>query len=69
MAGGYFLYLSLSSLSYFFIYDKKLMEHPQYLPNQVSLEIGYTLFSVPFMAVLTVPLFALEVRGLEGRVM
>lgn len=59
--GGYSLYLSLAFLSYIFIYDKNLTKHPQYLPNQVYLEITYTCRSVPLMAVLTVPLFLLEV--------
>jgi len=45
------------------VFDKKTMEHPKYLKNQVWLEMKQANMSLPIMAVLTTPLFLLEVRG------
>lgn len=61
--GGYFLYLSLATISYYTVFDRRLMKHPHFLKDQVRLEIIYTCKSVPQMAVPTVALFLLEVRG------
>ncbi|XP_064651240.1 lathosterol oxidase-like [Lineus longissimus] len=61
--GGYFLYLATAALSYFFLYDRTLMRHPLYIPNQVSKEITYACCSIPLMSVPTNLLFFLEVRG------
>lgn len=61
--GGYVMYLSLATLSYYFIFDHKLLKHPKMLKDQVKLEIIYTCKSVPLMAIPTVALFLLEVRG------
>ena len=61
--GGWLLYFSMAALSYVFLFDKRYKKHPNYLPNQVLLEITYASKSIPFMAVFTVPIFVLEVRG------
>ncbi|XP_052246409.1 lathosterol oxidase-like isoform X2 [Dreissena polymorpha] len=61
--GGYVLYLFLATISFYTIFDRRLMKHPQFLDDQVRLEIVYTCKSVPLMAVPTVTLFTLEVRG------
>lgn len=61
--GGYLLYLITATISYLFLYDKRLMEHPLFLPNQIKLEILYTIKSVPLMSVPTNVLFFIEVRG------
>ncbi|KAK3585078.1 hypothetical protein CHS0354_004267 [Potamilus streckersoni] len=61
--GGYLLYFITTTLSYFFIFDRRLMQHPQFLKNQVWLEIAYTCKSVPLMSIPTVALFFIEVRG------
>ncbi|XP_034033724.1 lathosterol oxidase-like [Thalassophryne amazonica] len=61
--GASILYLGLGSFSYFFIYDHRLMKHPQFLPNQVHREIKYTMSSLPWISIPTVALFFLEVRG------
>ena len=63
VAGGWILYIVTASIGYLFFFDKRCKLHPNYLPNQVSLEITYAFCSIPFMAVATVPLFLLEVRG------
>lgn len=61
--GGYIMYFSLATFSYFFIFDRRLMKHPKILKDQVKLEIIYTCKSVPLMAIPTVALFLIEVRG------
>ncbi|XP_072169141.1 lathosterol oxidase-like [Diadema setosum] len=61
--GGAILYFLLAGLSYQFIYDHRLMQHPKFLKNQIQREILYTLKSIPFMGVLTVIMFMLEVKG------
>ena len=61
--GGWLLYILTASLSYVFLFDKRYKLHPNFLPNQTKLEILYASRSIPFMAVLTVPVFMLEVRG------
>lgn len=61
--GGYVMYLSLATISFYFIFDRRLMKHPQFLKDQIKLEIAYTCKAVPLMAIPTVALFLLEVRG------
>ncbi|KAJ8316242.1 hypothetical protein KUTeg_006256 [Tegillarca granosa] len=61
--GGYFLYFLNAAASYYFIFDQRLMKHPLFIPNQVKLEILYTVKSIPLMSIPTVALFYLEVRG------
>lgn len=61
--GGLFMYLSFAGLSYLFIFDHRLMKHPQFLKNQVRLEITYACKSIPIMGLLTVPIMIAELRG------
>jgi len=61
--GGYVMYFTFATFSYLFIFDRSLMQHPKYIKNQIKLEIQYTSKIVPFMAIPTVALFLLEVRG------
>jgi lathosterol oxidase len=61
--GGYTLYFIGSSLSWQFLFDKKLRNHPRFLPNQEWLEIKLSLISIPIMAVPTTAIFLAEVRG------
>lgn len=60
---GWLLYFTAASISYIFLFDKRYKLHPNFLPNQVQLEIAYTTWSIPFMALATAPVFFLEVRG------
>ena len=60
---GFLLYFLFASLSYLFIFDKRTMEHPKYLKNQLWLEIKQTNASMPGMSALTVPFWLLEVNG------
>ncbi|KAI0840620.1 C-5 sterol desaturase [Hypoxylon sp. FL0890] len=60
---GFVLYFLFASLSYFFVFDKKTMQHPKYLKNQIWLEIKQANRSMPIMSALTVPFWLLDVRG------
>ena len=57
------MYLGSASASFFLLFDHRLMKHPQFLKNQVHLEVVYAVKSIPLMAVLTVPIMLLELRG------
>ncbi|EPX74625.1 C-5 sterol desaturase Erg31 [Schizosaccharomyces octosporus yFS286] len=61
--GGFLLYITFSSLSYRYVFDKSLMKHPKFLKNQVWLEIWTASKNLPGMALLTVPWFLAEVHG------
>ena len=61
--GGWLLYISFATLSYFLVFDHRLMKHHLFLQNQVRREIIYTSKSAPFMAIPTAGIFLLEVRG------
>ena len=61
--GGWLIYFCTAALSYIFLFDKRYKTHPNYLPNQVWLEIADATKSFPFIALFTVPIFILEVRG------
>ncbi|ERF75804.1 C-5 sterol desaturase [Endocarpon pusillum Z07020] len=57
------LYFVFATLSYVFVFDKATLKHPKYLKNQIRLEIRQASIAFPVIAVLTAPLFLLEVRG------
>lgn len=57
------LYFIFSSLSYFFLYDRRLEHHPRFLKNQVRQEIISSLIAMPTIDILTLPWFLGEVRG------
>lgn len=61
--GATLLYLFFSSLSYYFVFDRRLEYHPRFLKNQVRQEIVSSLSAVPFINLLTLPIFLAEVRG------
>jgi lathosterol oxidase len=61
--GGWLLYFITASVGYIFLFDKRYKLHPNFLPNQVKQEIAYASWSIPYMAVATVPIFLLEVQG------
>ncbi|KAL2854775.1 hypothetical protein BJX68DRAFT_253980 [Aspergillus pseudodeflectus] len=60
---GTLVYLTTSTLSYIFIFDKKSLTHPKFLTRQIPLELRTALSAIPLMAALTVPFFLAEVRG------
>ena len=61
--GAWLLYFTSATLSYVFLFDKRYKLHPQFLPNQMRLEISCASWSIPIMAVFAVPIFLLEIRG------
>ncbi|XP_071175480.1 lathosterol oxidase-like [Mytilus edulis] len=61
--GGYVLYFIAATLSYWFLFDKRLLRHPLILKNQIRREIIYTCKSIPVMSAPTISIFFLEVRG------
>ncbi|KAI7779902.1 hypothetical protein LA080_000225 [Diaporthe eres] len=61
--GATSLYLILSALSYYLIFDRRLEYHPRFLKNQVAQEIKSSLSAVPVINILTLPWFLAEVRG------
>ncbi|KAK9450734.1 uncharacterized protein V1518DRAFT_411561 [Limtongia smithiae] len=60
---GIVLYFLFASLSYAFIFDKRTMNHPKYLKNQMRMEITQAMSSMPWMSLYTVPWFVFEVKG------
>jgi lathosterol oxidase len=60
---GLLVYFLFASLSYIFIFDKRTLNHPKFIKNQIWLEIIQANKSMPFMALCTAPLMCLEVRG------
>ncbi|KAJ6647358.1 Delta(7)-sterol 5(6)-desaturase erg3B [Pseudolycoriella hygida] len=60
---GYFFYLSVSSFSYFVLFDHEIKKHPKFRKNQVRQEIECALKAVPVMSLLTTPWFWGEVKG------
>lgn len=60
---GLVIYFLFSTSSYVFFFDKDTFKHPKFLKNQIRQEISQTLVSLPVMAILTAPIFFIEVRG------
>ncbi|CCD24302.1 C-5 sterol desaturase NDAI_0C06430 [Naumovozyma dairenensis CBS 421] len=60
---GLLLYFSMASMSYLFVFDKTIFNHPRYLKNQMALEIQLAASAIPVMSLLTVPWFLLEING------
>ena len=60
---GIVIYFAFATLSYIFVFDKAAFNHPKYLKNQIRLEIRQACTAFPGIAVLTAPIFLLEVRG------
>ncbi|KAJ4347912.1 c-5 sterol desaturase [Didymosphaeria variabile] len=61
--GASLLYFVFSAFSYFLIFDRRLEYHPRFLKNQVRQEIKSSMWAVPFINILTLPIFLSEVRG------
>lgn len=60
---GLVLYFISATISYYFVYDHRTMQHPKFLRNQIPLEIKQALEAMPIMAALTAPFFVAEVKG------
>ncbi|KLT38306.1 C-5 sterol desaturase, partial [Cutaneotrichosporon oleaginosum] len=57
------LYFLFCTLSYYFVYDRRLEHHPKFLPRQKRQEIISSLIAAPVIDVMTLPWFLGEVRG------
>mmetsp|Transcript_10793 Transcript_10793/g.18037 ORF Transcript_10793/g.18037 Transcript_10793/m.18037 type:complete len:274 (-) Transcript_10793:56-877(-) len=57
------LYFTFSSIDFYFFFDKRLMRHKQFLPNQVRKEIASATWALFVMALMATPVWLLEVRG------
>ena len=62
-AGSFLLYMSVSTISYYALFDRRLEHHPRFLKNQIRMEIDMSLKSMPIIATLIIPWFVAEVRG------
>ncbi|KAF9223437.1 hypothetical protein BS17DRAFT_781852 [Gyrodon lividus] len=63
LIGIHFLYFIFAGLSYQFIFNHDMMQHPRFLKNQIKLEIQASLQAFPAMTLLTLPWFQAEVMG------
>jgi lathosterol oxidase len=60
---AYFTYFLFGSLSYFFVFDKRTLNHPKFIKNQIWLEIQSALNALPTISFITTCIFFFEVRG------
>ncbi|XP_038070297.1 lathosterol oxidase-like [Patiria miniata] len=60
---GVGLYLASASFNYFLLFDRRLEKHPLFLKNQIRREIETSVKILPVIAVMTVGMFFVEVRG------
>ncbi|KAF9516131.1 hypothetical protein BS47DRAFT_1292957 [Hydnum rufescens UP504] len=63
LLGTVILYFLFGCLSYYFVFDHRMMKHPRFLKNQIKMEIWTSLWSFPGMTMLMMPWFEGEVRG------
>ena len=63
LLGAYALYFLFCSISYYFIFDRRLEHHPRFLKNQIAMEIKSSLIAAPVIDIMTIPWFLGEVRG------
>ncbi|PIK42402.1 hypothetical protein BSL78_20764 [Apostichopus japonicus] len=61
--GATVLYFGTASLCYALLFDKRLMEHPRFLKNQIRREIKWSIMSMPLMNIPTAWMFYLHHRG------
>jgi len=61
--GAAIMYLSFAGFNYLFFFDPSVMKDKRVLPNQIRLEILYTLESIPGVTFLTTIVFMLEIHG------
>lgn len=57
------LYFGVATGSYYFLFDRRMEQHPRYLKNQVAKEIAFSLEAFPVLDLLTLPWFLGDVRG------
>jgi lathosterol oxidase len=62
-SSSFLLYMGVSILSYYYLFDRRLEHHPRFLKNQIKMEIDMSLRSQPIIAAMIVPWFVAEIRG------
>lgn len=60
---GITVYFSYSTLLYHLIFDKRLLNHPKFMKNQIWNEIKMSIQSFPIVSIFIATLLLLEVRG------
>jgi hypothetical protein len=63
LIGIHVLYFLFAWISYRFIFNHEMMEHPKFIKDQVKLEIQTSLRTFPAITLLTIPWFQAEVMG------
>lgn len=63
LVGIHLLYFIFAGLSYRFIFNHDMRQHPRFLKNQEKLEIQSSLRAFPAITLLTLPWFLAEARG------
>ncbi|KAJ7498766.1 fatty acid hydroxylase [Mycena latifolia] len=63
LIGIHLLYFIFAGLSYRFIFNHEMRQHPRFLKNQEKLEIQSSLRAFPLITLLTLPWFLAEARG------
>ncbi|KAM9814840.1 lathosterol oxidase-like isoform 1-T1 [Syngnathus typhle] len=61
--GAQTIYVIFGALNFYFVFDHRLMKHPQFIENQISEEIQLAISSLFWMSFPTVLIFFLEIRG------
>ncbi|XP_032378692.1 lathosterol oxidase [Etheostoma spectabile] len=61
--GALLIYLGFGALSFYYVFDHKLMTHPQFIKNQVRKEIQLAIASIFWMSFPTVAIFFWEIKG------
>lgn len=62
-SASFLLYIGVSILSYYYLFDRRLEHHPRFLKNQIKMEVEMSLKSQPIIAAMIVPWFVAEIRG------
>lgn len=63
LLGIVLMYFSIATMSYYFIFNHEMMNHPRFLKGQVKMEIKSSCIAFPWITLMTVPWFVAEVRG------
>lgn len=61
--GILFLYFGFATLSYYTMFDHRMMTHPRFLPNQIKQEIKVSWDSFAPVSLMTLPWFLGDVRN------
>lgn len=62
-AGIFVLYFGFALLSYYFMFDHRMMTHPKFLKNQIEQEIKLSMDSFVPVGLMTLPWFLGDVKG------